>query len=277
MSDMLTSTSILLLNLWIPDADAWEPRVINGEIVTWNSSAIGFQINTDDAPNLNSSDVEQAIIAAASEWDGAIHGANTTFRYDGTSKKRGADLSDDIHLVSFDTTWNQDPSLLAVTHVWSNANHDIVHFDIEINADDVDWSTTGDPQKHDLHNTMTHEFGHALGLEHSDEQQASMSSTTSIGETSKRDLHQDDVQGFVTLYPFEENPDNNDPALPNNQDEPQGSSGGGSVDNAITPAATGGSGNMAPVSLEKAGCTTQSTKPIWLGILLGLVGIRRKF
>ncbi len=122
---------------------------------------------------------------------------------------------------------------------------------------------------------MTHEFGHALGLEHSDEPQASMASTTSIGETTKRDLHQDDVQGFVTLYPFEENPDNNDPAMPN-ENTNEGSSGGGSVDNAITPAATGGSGNMAPVSLEKAGCTTQSTPPLWLGILWGLIGIRRR-
>ena len=65
-------------------------------------------------------------------------------QYDGTSKKIGADLSDEVHLVSFDTSWNQDPSLLAVTHVWSNANNEIVHFDIEINADDVYWSTTGD-------------------------------------------------------------------------------------------------------------------------------------
>jgi uncharacterized protein (TIGR03382 family) len=256
-------SATLTVSLLTQPATAWEPRVVNGQIVTWNSETIGFQINTDDAPGLTETEVISAIQSAASEWNGDMHGANTAFKYDGTSKKRGADLSDEIHLVSFDTTWNQDPSLLAVTHVWSNSNNDIVHFDIEVNADDVYWSTTGDPNKHDLHNTMTHEFGHALGLEHSDEAEASMSSTTSVGELSKRDIHDDDIQGFVTLYPFTENGDDTDPNLPSEEtnETSSGSGGGNNVDNALIPASGSGDGNMGPVSLEKAGCSSTSTNP----------------
>ena len=67
---------------------------------------------------------------------------------------------------------------------------------------------------------MTHEFGHALGLEHSDEANASMSSTTSVGELSKRDVHDDDIQGFVSLYPFQEEDDSvEDPTDPSEEDE----------------------------------------------------------
>lgn len=255
---MFLSTT-LLISLLTQPATAWEPRMVNGQIVTWNKSTIGFEINADDAPNLNEAQVIDAITTAANEWSGDIHGANTAFEYDGTSKNRGADLSDNVHLVSFDTTWNQDPSLLAVTHVWSNANNEIVHFDIEVNADDVYWSTTGDPTKHDLHNTMTHEFGHALGLEHSDEPQASMSATTSIGDLAKRDVHADDIQGFVTLYPFEENGEANSPNDPNTPNEEGSSNGGGSgVDNALVPSAEGDGNMSGPVSLEKAGCASQS-------------------
>ena len=61
-----------------------------------------------------------------------------------------------------------------------------------------------------LHNTMTHEFGHALGLEHSDETQASMSSTTSVGELSKRDVHDDDIPRLPLPLPFFQEGDGND-------------------------------------------------------------------
>ena len=271
-------SATLTVSLLTQTATAWEPRIVNGQIVTWKKKTIGFEINADAAPNLTEAEVVDAITAASEEWSGDLHGGNTEFQYDGTSKNIGADLSDDVHLVSFDTSWNQDPSLLAVTHVWSNANNEIVHFDIEINADDVYWSTTGDPNKHDLHNTMTHEFGHALGLEHSDETQASMSSTTSMGELSKRDVHDDDIQGFLSLYPFQEG-DDSDGSDPNSttEEDNNGSSGGGSgVDNAIIPSAGGGGGNAGPVSLEKAGCNSQPTSSsldfslVWM---IGLIAI----
>ena len=274
---MLSSLSIWTVSLLIQTATAWEPRIVNGEMVRWNQVQIGFEINTDNAPSLSEQEVEEAIVAAASEWDGSTHDANTQLHYDGLSKKSGADLSDGTHIVSFDTTWNQDPSLLAITHVWSDSNHDIVHFDIEINADGVLWATTGDPNKHDLHNTMTHEFGHALGLEHSDDIEASMSSTTTMGELSKRDVHNDDIQGFVSLYPFQEkdNAEQNDPNLPNEDNQSSGSNSG--VDNALTPAAGGGGGSVGPVSLEKAGCNTQPYQiTLWMMGFVALLPLRRR-
>ena len=274
---MLSSLSIWTVSLLIQTATAWEPRIVNGEMVRWSQAQIGFEINTDNAPNLSEKEVEEAILAAASQWDGSIHDANTQLHYDGLSKKNGADISDGTHIVSFDTTWNQDPSLLAITHVWSDANHDIVHFDIEINADGVLWATTGDPNKHDLYNTMTHEFGHALGLEHSDDIAASMSSTTTMGETSKRDVHNDDIQGFVSLYPTKEENDTEQNESSGSGEDSQSSGSNRGVDNALIPAAGGGGGSVGPVSLEKAGCNTQPYDiTVWMMGVIALLPFRRR-
>lgn len=262
---MTPYTTTWIISSFIQSASAWEPRMVNGQIVTWNKAQIGFEINTDNASGITSNEAQAAIIAAANQWNGADIGAQTSFVYEGENKKQGANLGDEVHLISFDTSWNQDPSLLAVTHVWSNANNEIVHFDIEINADDIEWSTNGDPNRYDLHNTMTHEFGHALGLEHSDDAEASMASTTMVGETSKRDINGDDEQGFLTLYPIQ---DGNEPTTTENNTEDNSSSGsGGSASNALLDAPDGSNGQMGPVQLEKAGCNhLPSTN--WLPLLI---------
>ena len=55
-------------------------------------------------------------------------------------------------------------------------------------------------QHHDLQNTLTHELGHALGLDHSSIPQATMAASSTQGETSKRALHQDDKEGHSYIY-----------------------------------------------------------------------------
>ena len=250
--------------------------MVNGQIVTWKKDAIAFEINTDNASGVTPEQAKEAIIAAAKQWDGSEIGAQTEFIYEGESKRQGANLGDDIHLVSFDTSWNQDPSLLAVTHVWSDANNEIVHFDIEINADDIEWSTSGDPNRYDLQNAMTHEFGHALGLEHSDDTEASMASSTIVGEVSKRNINPDDEEGILSLYPLQENTPSTDENEPSNNEGSGGS--GGSTDNALLDAPDGSTGQMGPVQLEQAGCAHTSSIQ-WIPLILAMLGIpyRRRY
>lgn len=260
-----------IISSFVQSASAWEPRMVNGHIVTWKKDTIAFEINTDNASGITPTQAKEAIIAAAAQWDGAELGAQTAFVFEGESKRQGANLGDDVHLVSFDTSWNQDPSLLAVTHVWSNANNEIVHFDIEINADDIEWSTSGDPNRYDLQNAMTHEFGHALGLEHSDDVEASMASSTMIGETSKRDINPDDEEGLLTLYPLQGNSPSTESDETSN-DENSNSGSGGSTDNALLDAPDGSTGQMGPVQLEQAGCTHTSSLQ-WTPLALAILGL----
>jgi hypothetical protein len=53
----------------------------------------------------------------------------------------------------------------------------------------------------DIQNTMTHEAGHTLGLAHSTDPDATMFATAPEGETSKRTLGSDDIQGICDIYP----------------------------------------------------------------------------
>jgi hypothetical protein len=53
----------------------------------------------------------------------------------------------------------------------------------------------------DVQNTVTHEAGHTLGLDHSGDPNATMYASAPFGETSKRDLGSDDTQGICAIYP----------------------------------------------------------------------------
>lgn len=65
------------------------------------------------------------------------------------------------------------------------------------------WSTAGDGPSDtaDLQNIATHEIGHVLGLDHPSPLEATMYYACLYGETYKRTLAPDDIQGLCHLYP----------------------------------------------------------------------------
>jgi hypothetical protein len=261
-----------MLYLSILSALAWEAKTdANGKPLLWPQNEINYHLNTSGYNELSEAEIEQAITGAADAWDAGQYNAGLSFSYQGMTKTSGADFSDGEHTISFDDSWSEDPELLAITYVWSNSNGEIIHFDIEINTDNVGWSVNGENGKHDLHNSMTHEFGHALGLEHSDDLEATMAPTTSHGETKKRDLNPDDAQGFVSLYPFDGDSDSNTNGSTNDNSNSNGGSTGGGYGAPDGPSNTGNGGG--PVQLE-TGCNYSPIVETWL-VLLALIGVRR--
>lgn len=262
--------------LWLQTmtAHAWEPKLVNGQPVTWKTHQIDFYINTEKYTSLPSETIENAIVSAAESWSAQQYGASTEFNYMGTTKKQGADFSDNIYVVSFDDTWNNDPSLLAVTHVWNDSNGEIVHFDIEINMDGVQWATDGSSFKHDIQNSLAHEFGHALGLEHSDDIESTMAPTTTMGETQKRDIGTDDIMGFTTLYPINSTEIEEQSASNTNSNSNSGGSSGG-FSNSVNSTPTNTGSGSTPVQLERAGCAhTQPTALLWGLVYCGAISWR---
>lgn len=54
----------------------------------------------------------------------------------------------------------------------------------------------------DVQNTATHEFGHFIGLAHPPDMAATMYAYAPPGQTSKRVLNQDDINGLCDIYPI---------------------------------------------------------------------------
>lgn len=79
----------------------------------------------------------------------------------------------------------------------------IVDSDIELN-DAVYFFTVTDNAvlvRTDIENTLTHEIGHVIGLDHTPVLDATMAATAREGETEKRTLEPDDIAGVCAIYP----------------------------------------------------------------------------
>ena len=184
--------------------------------------------------------------------------------------------------VYFEDNWNEDPNILALTYNWaSSSTGEIIHFDMAINVESHEWATDGSPDLHDLQNAIAHEFGHALGLDHSEVPEATMAPTAPLGEIQKRDLHEDDKEGMVHLYPT-----GSGEGLTESEELTEGSNDGSSSGSSSGSSGTSGGnieqggnssvegGSFAPV--QSGGCSSTSSKGLLnpFLMLLSLLSIR---
>ena len=97
------------------------------------------------------------------------------------------------------------PDAFAVTLVWNvEDTGEIVDADMLLNPTLGNLTICGAEclaeDDIDIQNVVTHEAGHFLGLAHSDVEGSTMSPTAPVGQTEKRDLAQDDVDGLCAVY-----------------------------------------------------------------------------
>ncbi|RMG67247.1 MAG: T9SS C-terminal target domain-containing protein [Calditrichaeota bacterium] len=128
------------------------------------------------------------------------------------------DIRDGINLVFFDfqgINFAPGTNTIAFSRTWtqgSGSSFHAVESDLIWNARDFPPSPTGAPGQQDLWSTMSHEFGHHLGLGHQGSpggppgcgetiQAATMYGLSSAGDTSHRYLHIHDIAGVSVIYP----------------------------------------------------------------------------
>jgi len=182
-------------------AHAWKVKTnSSGNELGWADPEIGYVLNPDGDHGLDPLGVELAVTSAAESWE-RVPGIDLRFDYEGQTATREQANGDGENLVYFEDDWGDlGDSLLAVTYVYSNAQTgEILDFDMAVNLD-YPWSTTGENDAYDLQNSITHEFGHAVGLDHSKDGDATMYGSTYKGETDKRTLEVDDEQAARYLY-----------------------------------------------------------------------------
>lgn len=98
--------------------------------------------------------------------------------------------------------WDYDRRLIAVTTTtFSQCDGRIVDADVELNAAWFEFTVSDTAVRTDVRNTLTHEIGHMIGLDHSNDRRATMYASAPEGELAKRSLAQDDVDGLCDIYP----------------------------------------------------------------------------
>ena len=162
----------------------------------WNQSTVNYVVNPVnlDLPQAN---VIQALSAGADTWflQAAI---NFRFVYAGTSTVVNNTL-DGANVVMFRNA--SSGSAIATTYSWFSGSS-------MLEADMVFWDgafrffsgSTGCSGGFYIEDIAAHEFGHALGLDHSTVADATMFPSTSPCNVGLRSLSADDVAGARSIY-----------------------------------------------------------------------------
>lgn len=190
----------------------------SGDVISWTTRCIPFHVHdqgSDDLP------LQQVVDAALDSFDAWVEPACSAveFYYQGlTNDNRVGYLkgAPNINTVVFRESaddWEHQRGVIAVTTVTYCAGvargcpfaGAILDADIEMNGGEFTFSDTNDIRRirFDLRNTLTHEVGHLLGLDHTSVAEATMFPSAPPGEASKSTLHQDDIQGVCDIYPAE--------------------------------------------------------------------------
>lgn len=248
--------------------------------IAWPVRCVKYAVNENgsrDFPAQNTSslspELEQLVDQSFQVWNNVscsdfkmVDGGPTPVSKAAYQQEQG--LEGNLNVVVWrDGDWPyRSESAFALTSVTFNSKSgEIADADIEINSDiyefaDLEQSEIGlEDARVDLRNTLTHEVGHFLGLDHPPVTQATMYGRAPIGEVKKRTLHQDDINGICAIYPA---PQDGTAAT---CDSPE---------DFVPPDPPGGGGN-GKGGICNDGCSVSDGPPApWLALLL-LLGWRR--
>jgi len=186
--------------------------------IEWPSRCVRYRLNDSGSSDFSdgesiSDGLRQLVTGAFDSWNEPsctdfqlVEGpltSNSTVQY-----KKDADWDENMNLVVWrDTEWPYGSAAFALTSVtYSSSSGRIADADIEVNSQMYDFahladSRVGETDEVDIVNTLTHEVGHLVGLDHADDDEATMYRSAPSGEVKKRTLHQDDFDGLCAIYP----------------------------------------------------------------------------
>ena len=187
----LTTTAVVLALAALPTA-----YVLNGP--KWGTRTVNYYINPANN-DVSEAAAEAAIQVGAATW-GSQSAADFRFYYMGRTNGTAA-MNNGKNEVFFRNV--ASGSTVAETYWWSDAGGHVIDADIMFYDGGMTFFTgsSGCSGGVFVEDTVAHEFGHALGLGHSSDPDATMYYVTNWCSTSGRSLAPDDLAGVEALYP----------------------------------------------------------------------------
>ena len=230
-SSVALVAAIPVLGLFVTIA-ALEGFVLSGE--SWPTNQTSYRIN----PNFvgvgvgSNDDQIEAVICGALAWRQQGQ-SNIILTYLGTTGVSTVNNNDGVQAVFYSATPVPGGTLATTFTTFNPFNNNLLHFDMAFHgANDfgaINWNTVGDSGflETDVIGVSAHEFGHAIGIDHTPINAATMFASYTDGDESIRTLHPDDIAATQTLYGF--NGSINDEPEINDVDPSEGPTSGGTT------------------------------------------------
>jgi len=191
---------IFIASFWCSSAFAYKVKKIkNGKIIKWNTNTVTYYVNTSGGPPGSIA----AIQAAMQTWTD-VSASTFRFVYGGPTTSAERNPKDGINIIYFRKMGNK--ARVARNYVqWNKESGELYDSDIVFNtAHKLSAADKCPEDSYDIQGVLTHELGHALILNELCKQthnEKTMYWKENKGDTKKRTLDQDDIDGISYLYP----------------------------------------------------------------------------
>jgi|GEM_PF-5939888 len=220
-----TQSSSCIDNVDVKDPTTW-PFVCSrvpprGPSLVWPQKKASFKLHQSGSSTIASNIAFDTIRTGFKTWS-QVSNAQFSFVDAGFADRIqvGYDFlneSNNANLVVFQKKWIHESEVVGLTTTTFNADTgEIFDADIELNERDYVFTASNEHIQTDLLNTVTHEIGHFLGFDHTDEKttrlslacasSSTMAKSTYSGETAKRSLAFSDQMGMRIIYPPDPTP-----------------------------------------------------------------------
>jgi hypothetical protein len=184
---------------------------IDGAKLFWPGLCVSFSLQENGSEFIDFAEFERVAEASVAAWSSIdCGGAEATISFvrkdDVACHKAEYDPDgNNANIVLFqDTKWtytSPDNTLAKTTVTYDTETGEILDADIELNHAFNEFTTGDDDVQYDLQSILTHEFGHFLGLDHTLDLFATMNAGYQLGDTSLRDIEEDDRNAVCDAYP----------------------------------------------------------------------------